>query len=87
MSGEVSVRFIALFSPFDRTQGHFLLRKSQSSHLKYHHDPAAWVILGELNAMKNLIHRNCGLATMSGEISVRLIAPFNPFDRTQGPVY
>jgi hypothetical protein len=60
------------------------LRKSQSSHLKYHLDPAAWVLPGKINALKNLALCNCGLATMSDEVVVRFIALFSPFDRTQG---
>ena len=87
MSGEVVVRFYVLLSPLDRTQKPFVLRKSQSSHLKYHLDPAAWVLPGKMNAMKNLVHCNCGLATMSGEINVRFIMLLNSFDSTQGPVY
>ena len=54
---------------------------------KYHLDPAAWVLPGEVNAMKNLVHCNYGLAKMSGEVNVRFIALLSPFDRTQGPVY
>jgi hypothetical protein len=46
------------------------LRKSQSSHRKYHLDPAAWVLPGEINAMKNLVHCSGILATMSGEVNV-----------------
>ena len=87
MSGEVIVRFIALLSPFDHTQGARFFRKSQSSHRKYHLDLAAWVLPGEINAMNILVHCNCGLATMSGDVNVRFNALFSPFDRTQGPAY
>jgi hypothetical protein len=41
----------------------------------------------DINAMKNRVHCNCGLATMSGEVSVRFFALLSPLDRTQGPVY
>ena len=42
LSGEVTVRFIALLSLFDRTQGRVRGKKSGSTDLKYHLDPAAW---------------------------------------------
>ena len=58
------------------------VEESRSSHLKYHLDPAAWVIPGELNAMKNCARSNGGLATMSDEVSVRFIGLFSPFDHT-----
>ena len=57
-------------------------RKSRSSHLKYHLDPAAWVHPGELNAMKNCAQSNGGLTTTLGEVDVRFIALLSPFDRT-----
>jgi hypothetical protein len=60
--------------------------KSPSSHLKYHLDPAAWVLSGEFNAMKNCARCNGGLATMSRKAKVRFIALISPFDRTQRPV-
>jgi hypothetical protein len=41
---------------------------------------------GELNAMKNCVRCNGGLATLSGEVIVRFIALLSPFDRTQGRV-
>jgi len=61
------------------------MRKSQSSHLKYHLDPAAWVLPGELNAMKILAHCNCGLARMSGEVNVQFIELFSPLTARKGP--
>jgi hypothetical protein len=64
-----------------------LIVESQSSHRKYHLDPAAWVLSGEINAMNILVHCNCGLATMSGDVDVRFTALLSPFDRTQGSVY
>jgi hypothetical protein len=61
--------------------------KYQSSHRKYHLYPAAWVLPGEINAMKNLVQGNERLATMSGEVNVIFIALLSPFGRTQGLVY
>jgi len=63
-----------------------LWRKSRSSHLKYHLNPVAWVLSGELNAMKNCVCCNEILATMPSEVIVRFIALLSPFDRTQRPV-
>jgi hypothetical protein len=80
------VWFIALLSPFYRTQGP-VLRKSQLNHLKYHLDPAAWVLPGEINAMNNLVHCNYGFTTMPGEVNVLFIALFSPFDCTQELMY
>ena len=54
-----------------------------TSRLKYHFDPAAWVLSDEFNAMKNCAGSNGGLATMPDEVSVRFIALFSLFDRTQ----
>jgi translation initiation factor 6 (eIF-6) len=88
MSGEINMRFTMLLSPLTaHTRKGRLFRKGQSSHLKYHPDPAAWVLPGKMNAMKNLVRCNRGLAIMSVEVSVRFIALLSPFDRTQGPVY
>jgi len=41
---------------------------------------------GELNATKNCVRCNGGLATMLGEVDVRFIVLLSPFDRTQGRV-
>ena len=46
MSGEVGVRFIALFVLFDRTQGPLWERKAGQGDLKFHFDQAAWVLPG-----------------------------------------
>ena len=62
-------------------------RKSRSSHLKYQLDPVAWVLPGEINAMKNWFRSSRGLATTSGEVNVRFISLLSPFDRTQGLVW
>ena len=54
--------------------------------LKYHLNPAAWVLPGKINAMKNCAHCNRGLTTLSGEVNVRVIVLLSLFDRTQGRV-
>jgi hypothetical protein len=64
-----------------------LWRKSRSSHLKYHLDRAAWVLSGEIHAMKNCVHSNCGITSMSSEVDVRFIALLSPFGRKKGPVF
>ena len=70
MSGEVNVRFIALFSCFHRAKGPLCGRQVGSSHLKYHLNLEAWVIPGEMNATENCARCNEGLAAMSGEVDV-----------------
>ena len=37
--------------------------------------------------MKNCVHCNWGLATMSGEVNVRFIELLGPFDRKNAHVY
>ena len=83
LSGEADVSFIALLSPFDPTQDRFRGGKAESSRLKCHLDSEAWVLPGEINAMKNCACCNEGLATLSGEVDVRFIALLSPFDPTQ----
>ena len=39
----------------------------------------------EFNAMKNSARSNGRLVTMPGEVSVRFMALFSPFDHAQGP--
>ena len=57
MSGDVNLQFIAFFSRFDRTQGPFIEEKSVDSlEIFPHLDPAAWLLPGKINAMKNLVH-------------------------------
>ena len=86
LSGEVNVLFIVLLSLFDRTQGHVRGGKAGRQSLKYHLDPAAWVLPGKIHATENCAHCNRGLTTLSGEVSVRVIVPLRLFDRTQGRV-
>ena len=86
LSGEVDVRFIALLSTFDRAQGLVCGEKAGSGHLKCHLDSAAWVLPGEINAMRNCAGCNERLATLSDEAYVRFIELLSPFDRAQGPV-
>ena len=49
-------------------------------------DSEAWVLPGEINAMKNCAGCNERLAALPGEVDVRFIALPSPFDRAQGPV-
>ena len=81
------MRFIALFSPFDRAQGPVCGEKAGSSRLKCHLDLEPLVLPGEINAMENCAGCNEGLATLPGEVGVRCIARLSPFDPAQGPVY
>ena len=86
LSGEVNVRFIALLSRFDRKQKPCSWWKSGSTDLKCQLDPAAWVLPGNINAMKNCAHCNWGLTTLLGEVNMRFIVLFSLFDSTQGRV-
>ena len=45
-------------------------------------DPVAWVLPGEINAMKNCVRYSRGLTTTSGEVNVRFVSLLSPFDRT-----
>ena len=85
-SDEVNVRFIPLLSAFDRTQGPVFGGKVGLVTLKYQLDPVAWVLPGEINALKNCVCCSKGLATTSGEVNVRFISLLSPFDRAQGLV-
>jgi hypothetical protein len=50
-----------------------LLRKSRSSHLKYHLDlAAAWLLPGQINPIKNCVHSNWGRIKMSGEVDTHM---------------
>ena len=49
--------------------------------------PAAWVLPGEFNAMKNCARCNGRLAMLSGDIIVPFIDFPLEFDRTQGPFF
>jgi hypothetical protein len=69
-------------------KGPFIEEKSVNSlEISPHLDPVAWALSGKMNAMKNHVHCNCGLATMSGDVNVRFIVLLGPVDRTQGAVY
>ena len=46
----------------------------------------AWVLPGEINALKNCVRCSRRLATTSGEVNVRFISLLSPFDCTQGSV-
>ena len=70
LSGEDDVRFIEVLGPFDRVQGPACGEKAGSSRLKCHLNPEAWVLPGEINAMKNCAGCNEGLAILSGEVDV-----------------
>jgi hypothetical protein len=61
--------------------------KSRSSHLKYHPDPAAWVLPGDLNARQNCVLCKRGLATISGEVNEQFIGFLIPFNRAQRHVF
>jgi len=80
------VRFIALFSLFDRAQGLVCGEKAGSGHLKCHLDSAVWVFPSEINAMENCAGCYEGLATLPDEVNVRFIALLSLFDRAQGLV-
>jgi hypothetical protein len=54
--------------------------------LKYYLDPAAWVLPGKINAMKNCAHCHWGLTSLSEEVNARLIVLLSLFDLTQGRV-
>ena len=86
LPGEVNVRFIALLSLFDRTQGRTCGGKAGRVDLKCHLDPAAWVLPGKINAMENCARCDGGLTTLPGKVNARFIALLSPFDRTQGRV-
>ena len=86
LSGEVDVRFIALLSPFDPTQDRFRGGKAGSSSLKCQLDSEAWVLPGEINAMKNWLvvtkdmpHYRVRSTCDSSHFSVPLAAHKAPF--------
>ena len=60
--------------------------ESGATDLKYHLDSAAWVLPGEIIALKNGAHSNGGPTTMLNEVDVRFILILSSFDRTQGRV-
>ena len=86
LPGEVNARFIVLLSLFDLTQGRIRGGKAGSAVLKYYLNPAAWVLPGKINAMKNCAHCHWGLTTLSGEVNARFIVLQILFDLTQGRI-
>jgi hypothetical protein len=86
LSVQVNVRFIALFSRFDRSKDPVGRGKVVSILPKRHLDPAANVFPEDINALKNCAGCNEELATLSGEANVRFIALFSRFSRSKGPI-
>ena len=86
LSGEVNARFIVLLSLFDLTQGRIRGGQAGSAVLKYYLDPAAWVLPGKTNPMKNCAHCHWGLTTLSGEVNARFIMLLSLIYHTQGLV-
>ena len=86
MSDEVNERFIVLLSPFDRKNGPVCGRKAGRLTSQIPRNAVSTVLPGKINAMKNCVHCNWGLATMSGEVNVRFIELLSPFDRKNAPV-
>ena len=66
------MQFIALLNRFDRTQGLVWGAKIGFCHLKFRLNPAAWVLLGEINVMGNCAGCNEGLATLLSMVGVGL---------------
>ena len=85
-AGEVSVHFIVLLSLFERAQGRVSGEKSRSIDLKYHLNPAVFVLPRVFNATELCAHCNEGLAMHAGKVYVRLIALLRLFERAQGRV-
>ena len=86
MSGEVDVRFIIVFSPFDLAKGCVGGGKVSRLTRKFTLGSAAWGLSGEINAAKNCVDCNGGLTTMPGEVDVQFIVVLSPFDLTKGCV-
>ena len=63
----------------------FVVEKRVGS-LKYHLDPAAWVLPGKINALENCVHCHWGLTTLSGDVKARFIVLLSLNDHTQGRV-
>ena len=85
LQDKVNEQSILLLSLFDRTQA-CSCWKSGSIDLKCHLDSAAWVPLGNINAMENCARCDWGLTTLPGEGNVRFIVLRSLFDRTQGRI-
>ena len=45
----------------------------------------AWVLPGEINALKNCVRSSRGLATTSGEVIVRFVSNLSLFDCAKAP--
>ena len=84
--GEVYVQFIALLSPFDRSQGPVCGGKVGQVTLFLSSNQRRGLLPCEINATKNCARCNGALATTPGYVNVRFIALLSPFDRTPGPV-
>jgi hypothetical protein len=53
---------------------------------KYYINPAAWVLPGKINPLKNCAHCHWGLTTLSGEVNARIVMLLSLFDLTQGRI-
>ena len=80
------MRFTALLSPFDRTQGPVCGGRVGQVTWKSTSIQRRGLLPCEIKATKNCARCNEGLATTLSEVEVRFIALLSPFVRTQGPV-
>jgi uncharacterized protein with PIN domain len=82
VSGEFNVEFIGFLSSLTARNATFVEEQSVKSP-EIPHRSSCVVLPGELNAIKNCIRCNGGLAKMSGKVNVEFIYFLSPFDRTQ----